>query len=429
MSDRVIEVTNLGKRYHIGRKQARSGTFAEAVINSLLVPFQLRRVLGQQSESENVLWALKDVSLTLNKGDTLAIIGRNGSGKSTFLKIISRITNPTEGRVKTRGKVASLLEVGTGFHPELTGRENIFLNGVILGMKYREIASRLDEIVAFAEVEKFLDTPIKHYSSGMQVRLAFSVAAHLSPQILLVDEVLAVGDLWFQEKCIARMTDLISTGRTVLLVSHQLNTVRKLSQTCLWLDAGRVRMIGPTAEVVSAYESNRFSDESLDARADDSFARPARFLDWEIEHPKGLKPNWLTTIGPVTLRVRVQINEEMKEGNHGIALFNDKQQLMWAWSNANVRLSTGLHEFVYQLPTLPLRPGNYQWFVQLKDKGKEFDNWHCTPPMVIATMPLTHPMDNWTGILNVPVEFRVERSRGGPSKEAVDGSADRHEQN
>ena len=195
-----------------------------------------------QGDEVEEFWALKDVSFEVKQGEVLGIIGRNGAGKSTLLKILSRITEPTEGRVSLRGRVASLLEVGTGFHPELTGRENIFLNGAILGMTQREIRKKFDEIVAFAEVEKFLDTPVKHYSSGMYVRLAFAVAAHLEPEILVVDEVLAVGDAEFQKKCLGKMDEVSRReGRTVLFVSHNMGVISNLCSLAIWLDAGQVR--------------------------------------------------------------------------------------------------------------------------------------------------------------------------------------------
>ena len=200
-------------------------------------------------------WALRNVSFDVHEGDVLGIIGRNGAGKSTLLKILSRITEPSEGKVAFRGRVASLLEVGTGFHPELTGRENIFLNGAILGMSRAEIRQKFDEIVGFAEVERFLDTPVKHFSSGMYVRLAFAVAAHLDPEILIVDEVLAVGDAEFQNKCLAKMKDVAGHGRTVLFVTHNMDAVRRLCSVAMLLKAGRVQSVGPTEEIIESYFS------------------------------------------------------------------------------------------------------------------------------------------------------------------------------
>ena len=208
---------------------------------------------GQQSPAIEEFWALKDVSFSIDSGDVVGIIGRNGAGKSTLLKLLSRITEPTSGSIRLRGRVASLLEVGTGFHPELTGRENIFLNGAILGMARAEIKRKFDEIVAFAEVEKFLDTPVKRYSSGMYVRLAFAVAAHLEPEILIVDEVLAVGDAQFQKKCLGKMQDVSKGGRTVLFVSHNMGAVTTLCRKAIWLNGGRIVRTGSAREVVDEY--------------------------------------------------------------------------------------------------------------------------------------------------------------------------------
>lgn len=256
MSDVVIRAENIGKRYTL-KHQASGGyyKFSDALIHAAKAPARWikgdksRRVVTRQED----FWALKDVSFEVKRGEVVGIIGRNGAGKSTLLKILSRITEPTSGRITLRGRIASLLEVGTGFHPELTGRENIFLNGAILGMKKNEIKAKFDEIVNFAEVEKFLDTPVKHYSSGMYVRLAFAVAAHLEPEILVVDEVLAVGDAEFQKKCLGKMQDVANGGRTVLFVSHNLTAVRQLTTRCFLLDKGLLAHEGSPEAVIDHY--------------------------------------------------------------------------------------------------------------------------------------------------------------------------------
>lgn len=241
----VISVSGLGKQYTLGSRERPNQTFREMLSGALTAPVRkLRRLRGQAEEQEKI-WALKDVSFDVQQGEVVGIIGRNGAGKSTLLKILSRITEPTEGRVTIHGRVASLLEVGTGFHPELTGRENIFLNGAILGMSRREIDRKLDEIVSFAEIEKFLDTPVKHYSSGMYVRLAFAVAAHLEPEILLVDEVLAVGDTSFQRKCLGKLESVAGAGRAVLFVSHNMAAVRDLCRRGVVMANGNVVYDGP----------------------------------------------------------------------------------------------------------------------------------------------------------------------------------------
>ena len=244
----AIEADRLSKRYRIGQLQAAYGTLRESLGRTA------KRLVGaEQRHHRDEIWALRDVSFRIDEGEVLGVIGRNGAGKSTLLKVLTRITTPTSGRAIIRGRVGSLLEVGTGFHPELTGRENIFLNGSILGMKRREIQRKLDEIVDFSGIEKFIDTPVKRYSSGMYVRLAFSVAAHLEPEILLVDEVLAVGDAEFQRRCLGRMEDLGGSGRTVLFVSHNMQAINQLCDRAILLDGGNIVEDGESSEVVTRY--------------------------------------------------------------------------------------------------------------------------------------------------------------------------------
>lgn len=250
----VIQVENLCKRYEIGAKEAKRDNLREVIIDTFMAPFRrFNKPDGNDRGQGEEFWALKNVSFDVQQGDVVGIIGRNGAGKSTLLKILSKITEPTSGKVKIKGRVASLLEVGTGFHPELTGRENIYLNGAILGMTRLEINRKFDEIVAFSEIEKFLDTPVKRYSSGMYVRLAFAVAAHLDPEILIVDEVLAVGDASFQKKCLGKMSDVSKGGRTILFVSHNTTALKSLCSKAVWLNSGQVMLQGEMSEVVSNY--------------------------------------------------------------------------------------------------------------------------------------------------------------------------------
>jgi len=262
----AIIVEGLSKQYHIGARQNGRKTFREALTEAAAAPFRRLRAFGRSSHrEEDTIWALKDVSFEVQPGEVVGIIGRNGAGKSTLLKILTRITEPTDGRAVLNGRVSSLLEVGTGFHLELTGRENIYLSGAVLGMKKREIDRKFDEIVDFSGVEKFIDTPVKRYSSGMTVRLGFAVAAHLEPEILLVDEVLAVGDAAFQRKCLGRMSTVATCGRTVLLVSHNMAAVDSLCRCCLLLDQGKLRASGDTGTVVSEYVSHlSVSDAEVD---------------------------------------------------------------------------------------------------------------------------------------------------------------------
>src|SRR5580693_3991464 len=258
MSSAVIRGEGLGKRY-------RRGLAVDAGLRHAMERF-VKSPLSTFRKKEETFWALKDVSLKVKEGEVLGLIGRNGAGKTTLLKILSRITKPTTGWAEIHGRIGSLLEVGTGFHPELTGRENTFLSGAILGMGNNEITRKFEEIVAFAELEQFIDTPVKHYSSGMYVRLAFAVAAHIEPEILLVDEVLAVGDIKFQKKCLGKMGEVAHAGRTIILVSHQLNQIRRLCHRTIWVDNGILRQAGPSSEVVGAYEAAMSSGSSEEVR-------------------------------------------------------------------------------------------------------------------------------------------------------------------
>jgi lipopolysaccharide transport system ATP-binding protein len=254
MSDTAITIENLGKQYTLGRQRTKDDGLRHAIENAMHAPVTwLRSRRRREKPKEMDFWALKNVSFQIKPGEVVGIIGRNGAGKSTLLKILSRITVPTEGRIRINGRIASLLEVGTGFHQELTGRENIFLNGAILGMTHAEIIRKFDEIVAFSEIEEFLDTPVKRYSSGMYVRLAFAVAAHLEPEILIVDEVLAVGDAAFQKKCLGKMGSFAESGKTVLFVSHNMEAVRSLCQRGIWLKDGQLHRDGKADEVIETY--------------------------------------------------------------------------------------------------------------------------------------------------------------------------------
>jgi lipopolysaccharide transport system ATP-binding protein len=282
MSDIAIQAKGLGKLYHIGQREPYY-TLRDAIAQSLAAPLRWIRyghanagssptdsLSGSDDENSRSIWALKDVSFEIKRGEVVGVIGRNGAGKSTLLKILSRITEPTEGEARISGRVGSLLEVGTGFHPELTGRENIYLNGAVLGMKKKEIDHKFDEIVGFAETEKFIDTPVKHYSSGMYLRLAFAVAAHLEPEILFIDEILAVGDLAFQKKCLGKMEDVAQEGRTVLFVSHNMAAIKNLCPKCILLEAGSIAAEGDSDKVIEMYVANLQAHEviELESRKD-----------------------------------------------------------------------------------------------------------------------------------------------------------------
>ncbi len=352
MPDVSIRCTGLSKRYTIG-SGARYKTLRESLMG----------IAGKRPPKQT-LWALKDVSFEVREGAVLGLVGRNGAGKSTLLKVLSRITEPTEGRVEFVGRVGSLLEVGTGFHPELTGRENVYLNGSILGMKRREIAERFDEIVAFAEVEAFLDTPVKRYSSGMYVRLAFAVAAHLEPEILLVDEVLAVGDAAFQKKCLGKMGEVARHGRTVVFVSHNMAAVQQLTQTALWLDGGRVVEHGPTRDVVQNYLASLQTRAGTSVEVDDAM-RPFSELGRAVEFVRVSLLDRATTLvpadEPIVLGTTLRAQESVERFRIGVTITRADGVAVGNVFSADA-LSIGAGEtqtFRVHLRDLRLAPGLY----------------------------------------------------------------------
>jgi lipopolysaccharide transport system ATP-binding protein len=303
----AVQVDGLSKRYRIGELQAAYGTLRESLSHVA------KRLTGQEHHrGYDEIWALRDVSFALEEGKALGVIGRNGAGKSTLLKILTRITTPTAGRAEIRGRVGSLLEVGTGFHPELTGRENVYLNGAILGMKRREIRAKLPEIAEFSGVAKFLDTPVKRYSSGMHVRLAFSVAAHFEPEILLVDEVLSVGDAEFQARCLGRMEDIGATGRTVVFVSHQLQAVAQLCDRALLLDEGKIVMDGPSPEVVASYLQTVTGTSSLQTWEDESAPGDdlVRLRSVRITRPDGETSDFVDVREPIGIELTFVVQRD-----------------------------------------------------------------------------------------------------------------------
>ena len=326
MSDIAISVNNLSKRYRIGSREPYKA-LRDTLTDAMYAPFRRLRGTSQSaihnSQCENI-WALKDVSFEIKQGEVVGIIGRNGAGKTTLLKILSRITKPTEGYAKIYGRVGTLLEVGTGFHPELTGRDNIYLNGAILGMKKQEINRKFDEIVAFAEVEKFIDTPVKHFSSGMHTRLAFAVAAHLEPEILLVDEVLAVGDASFQHKCMGKMENVAHEGRTVLLVSHNMGSIKQLCRQSILLDRGKMLKMGPTQEIVSSYLERELHGAAPEHRWNNADEAPgdksARLISIRLCSTSSEPRSEFGTDEPMYLEVRYIIFEQVKYFRIGFSL-------------------------------------------------------------------------------------------------------------
>ena len=303
----IVKATNLGKQYSIGTREAAYDTIRESIVQAVRAPLQRLRG-GNGKRDVDTIWALKKASFLVAPGEVVGIIGRNGAGKSTLLKVLSRITEPTTGRAELYGRVASLLEVGTGFHPELTGRENIYLNGAILGMKKTEIDSKFDQIVEFSELERFLDTPVKRYSSGMYMRLAFAVASHLEPEILVVDEILAVGDAQFQKKCLGKMSDVATEGRTVLFVSHNMVAIQSLCKRALWLERGEIVEDGVAGGVVSNYLNHSFGNgASLEEVWPDIDTAPGndsvRLHRIKVRSRDGATAEHLTTKTPFSIEV------------------------------------------------------------------------------------------------------------------------------
>ncbi len=384
MSNTAIHIEGLSKVYHIGALRKNHDTLRDTIAANLRLPYlRFRKLLrGEPPTPATVtLWALKDVSFDIRHGEAVAIIGQNGAGKSTLLKILSRITDPTTGFADVYGRVGSLLEVGTGFHPELTGRENIYLNGNILGMRKGEINQKFDAIVSFAEIEKFIDTPVKHYSSGMYVRLAFAVAAHMEPDILLVDEVLAVGDAAFQKKCLGKMNDVAEQGRTVLFVSHNMATIANLCPRAILLKEGRIVQSGATSDVIDSYlkSISDLANTSLADRKDrhgsgeilvKGIALYDR-LEEQVEYPRSgqdlvIRVTYQSQIEKIfkNCRVSVLVKKDGRAYFHLSTELVDTRQLDLKGS--------GFIDFI--VPELPLSEGNYLLHVYLESNG-EMQDW------------------------------------------------------
>lgn len=405
----ALTVQSLSKRYFLRHTATREySTLRDTVTDGV------QRVLsGWQrsgSDTQEEFWALRDVSFEIRQGDRVGIVGRNGAGKSTLLKILSRITQPSGGRIELNGRVVSLLEVGTGFHPELTGRENVFLNGSVLGMSRREIARKFDEIIDFAEVEKFLDTPVKRYSSGMYVRLAFAVAAHLEPEILIVDEVLAVGDAAFQRKCIGKMEDVsVKEGRTVLFVSHNMGTIRQLCNSAMLLDQGSLIASGEVSDIVTHYLR---SVTARDATSPDEVRDgELRFIGWRVVGSRAEDPHScysrehckivfrLVSKGTAT-NARIGFIIQTLTGVRVVAATSNTTE------NAPMSVAPGTWDVTFTL-RLPLKVDTYRLSVQIKSGGESLTAWTAEPDLVV--LPETDQLlsDAGSGLLNEPIAFEI----------------------
>lgn len=328
MSKYAVRVEKIGKQYNIFTQNTRYATLRDKIMDTIKAPI---KTLFNPTGSEK-FWALRNVSFTLEHGQVLGIIGKNGAGKSTLLKILSRVAEPTEGFAEINGRVGSLLEVGTGFHPELTGRENIYLNGAILGMKRAEIDRKFDEIVAFSEIEKFLDTPVKRYSSGMYMRLAFAVSAHLEPEILVVDEVLAVGDAEFQRKCLGKMSDVASEGRTVMFVSHNMSAIQRLTQECIILERGNLVLRAPTPEAVDYYLAHDFDQGGERIYQPDDIptsAAPFKPIAVRVKTADGKPTDSLRSVDPIAIEVEYSLSAPITGLRIGIYLLTTRGEYVF----------------------------------------------------------------------------------------------------
>ena len=376
----AIVVEGISKRYSLGAGTGGPGQLREA----------LRNAFGRKRPDDDAttLWALRDVNFTVAPGEVVGLVGRNGAGKSTLLKVVARITYPTEGSVSVDGRVASLLEVGTGFHEELTGRENVFLNGSILGMTRKQIAARFDEIVAFSGVERFIDTPIKRYSSGMRLRLGFAVAAHLESDILIVDEVLAVGDAEFQKKCLDAMSDLHGGGRTVLFVSHNMAAIENLCSRAVWIDGGRVRMDGPATDVITAYMASysdaQAGDLDLSRIEHRGGTGAVRFTGVQFFTPEGKHKDVIRSGDPLVVELSYEAHKRTDSPHFGVTIHSETGTQVtdvstWALGVDTPFVEPGHGKAVLSIDHLNLMPGRYLLSFWIEALGRAcFDSLdHC----------------------------------------------------
>lgn len=428
MSEPMIKVNGLSKRYRIGAAEKGYKTFREAIIEGITAPVRnlskLRSLTSfKDGQEEDVIWALRDVSFEVNEGEVLGIIGRNGAGKTTILKILSRITEPTAGFAEIRGRVSSLLEVGTGFHPELTGRENVFLNGAILGMRKREIEQKFDAIVSFAEIEKFIDTPVKRYSSGMYVRLAFAVAAHLEPEVLLIDEVLAVGDAAFQKKCLGRMGEVAQGGRTVLFVSHNMGSIRSLCDRVIWIENGQIAANGNTDEVIKDYLRLVYK-RSVNSSGPATSYIPCYGTQGKIEFLQASlldeDNNYITDVEPnqdLRIEIKYHIPNELSYFRFGVYLRDKEDRLIWTVQNTDSKhisksQKKGYYKCILKVKNNNLRPDEY--YLSLT-ADSIIPGWNCHAERVLEFRVLEIWSDDCLshnhGIINVESECSIEKLR------------------
>lgn len=398
----VIKVENLSKKFRIGKLRQNEGTIRDVIGNVLKYPFSSKE---DKLRTEN-LWALDDISFEVKQGEAFGIIGGNGAGKSTLLKILSRIIKPTSGRATLAGRVGSLLEIGTGFHPDLTGRENIFLNGAVLGMRHNDVEKKFDEIVAFADLEKFLDTPVKFYSSGMYARLAFAVAAHLEPEILIIDEVLAVGDAAFQEKCLGKMGEVAGGGRTVLFVSHASSMVEKLCNSGIYLEKGKIKAIGEINSVMSQYKAD-YEPLLTTKRPPRSLERvkeaEGRFVDWKLVNSEN--PHSILTGEKGIFELTFVHNRPSEILNVRFIITDLLGKFILASENV-AEVENGVNKLRWSA-SLPFKVDNYSIMAEayLNKDASLVDRWYSDKLLEITTTEEVLP--HLQGVLNIPTKFEV----------------------
>ena len=423
MSRPIIEVSGISKCYRIGAaREPYLSLRDELARKTRRASSALFRIVSKEPNprpgGQTDFWALNDVSFSVREGEALGIIGRNGAGKSTMLKILSQITPPTKGRITMRGRVASLLEVGTGFHPELTGRENVFLNGAVLGMTRAEIRRKFDEIVAFAEVEKFLDTPVKRYSSGMYVRLAFAVAAHLEPEILLVDEVLAVGDAAFQKKCLGKMGNVAKEGRTILFVSHNMGAVKRLCQRAIWLDRGELKKSGDSDSICEAYLFSGQNMKSGRHLFHDKKKHLVEYIKAETVNPKGETTGIFRADEPIRFRIAYRVNRNIGGVTLVLNICTSDTASLWAVSDIDVfadliaRREAGEWSYECVAPGNVLKPGRYLAALGAGNLNGEFYHHPDLFPFEVTTEGYWRESHKYFGVGGggpVAVPMRVER--------------------
>lgn len=412
MSDIAIHIEHLGKQYRIGKRETHR-SLREALSDALAAPARAFSAAARRLPpgSPDSIWALDDITFDVKGGEVVGIIGRNGSGKSTLLKILSRITLPTKGLADIYGRVGSLLEVGTGFHPELTGRENLYLNGAILGMKKAEIDRRFDEIVAFSEVEQFLDTPVKHYSSGMYMRLAFSVAAHLEPEILVVDEVLAVGDAAFQKKCLGKMGDVAKTGRTVLFVSHNMGAIAELCQRAILLDHGRIMEMGEVNGVVRAYLSSVAEKAESAAIAPPEVDKGVTLQRVAVYDDEMRNSSELDYRYPFRLRLDFNVTKPISQLSPWLSLTNQYGVVVFTtWIDYQQPYKPGRYTATGVIPGQLLTPGSY--YVSVGAEHYRVEAYHYAPQCLSFDIINTDPSFDGTlpgwGVIHPKLDWHIQ---------------------